>query len=67
MTKDEVRKMIDDVDDNKDGRLDYREVSGIKVFSFYIYIFFFSKEKNHHPLRELHKGFPMVFYMQVIR
>ena len=26
MSRNEVKKMIDEVDDNKDGRLDYREV-----------------------------------------
>ena len=29
MSRDEVRRMIDEVDDNKDGRLDYREVRAI--------------------------------------
>ena len=27
MSRAEVKEMIDEVDDNKDGRLDYREVS----------------------------------------
>lgn len=26
MSRDEVREMIDEVDENKDGKLDYREV-----------------------------------------
>ncbi|KAL4237003.1 positive regulation of protein localization to ciliary membrane [Mactra antiquata] len=30
MTRDEVRKMIDEVDDNSDGKLDYRETSSRK-------------------------------------
>lgn len=29
MSRDEVKKMIDDVDDNKDGRLDYREFTNM--------------------------------------
>ena len=35
MSRDEVWKMIDEVDDNKDGRLDYGEVRSIDFFCFY--------------------------------